>query len=586
MPVDFTVKSLLTGEIVRTGTAPTTAMANANLWNPTEEEIILTGSDVDTDSSYVTSGGTTVTKDASPVTITQDVPWLADGVDELIFNNIPIPATIYEPNTGTIVEAITFDDGGVIMHKASSTYNNYNESGNPGKFGTAYSRPGTGAVFYNQYPYTAITTEDFTIDLQVKTSLSANIGFFGIGPGDTSGPASGALSIGYNSGWIIRCNNVETVGSTGLNSNTWHHLVLQRNGSILRLFVDGVEKVNVNIGSFSLASMNGVTHFGGGYCNGAKRHIFGYIDDWRWIVGEAVYPTTGFSPPETSVINKVLFLLHGEDITDSSVYKQSLTNSTSVTASTNQFKFGTKSLLFNGSSQFIYRIAADSASIGDGDWGIDMWIYPLTVSQGRTIVDFRNSSSDTSKGIALHYDGSSKLVMRWNAATRITSDTTISINTWTHIAVERYSGTFYMYINGTKQTQSYTDSQYGTTTYFYLGYRTTNISGFTDNYYHGHIDEVRVMRGDAPYKNANFTPETSAYPSTGGNGAIPASQLYIEMLDKSCVTAVGPIEITDNPLRLTTDTPGTYKIRITSWENDPTYGVIPYADYEVTKDAV
>ena len=105
--------------------------------------------------------------------------------------------------------------------------------------------------------------------------------------------------------------------------------------------------------------------------------------------------------------------------------------------------------------------------------------------------------------IRVYYDGSSKF----------TTTGSISLNTWTHVAVVRSSGTITVYFNGTADgtTQSYS-GQYGKTGDLYIGDQHTGGGGAPQMY----VDDLRVTKGVARY-TSNFTAPTAAHLTSAGD---------------------------------------------------------------------
>jgi hypothetical protein len=98
-----------------------------------------------------------------------------------------------------------------------------------------------------------------------------------------------------------------------------------------------------------------------------------------------------------------------------------------------------------------------------------------------------------------------------NATTLFTSSTALSLNTWTHVAVAKSSGTITLYLNGTKPTTgsgssstSLTDA--ALTIGSAVDYRDTS----TTLHLNGYIDDLRITKGFARY-TGNFTAPTSAF---------------------------------------------------------------------------
>jgi hypothetical protein len=96
----------------------------------------------------------------------------------------------------------------------------------------------------------------------------------------------------------------------------------------------------------------------------------------------------------------------------------------------------------------------------------------------------------------------------------VDSEDTSNLESWHHIALERYSNNIYFYIDGTiNYTAAYTNSIYNNSMYN-LGFGqcwtgTYDSNNTTTAYY----DEFRIVKGVGMYGGANFTPRTSAYTS-------------------------------------------------------------------------
>jgi hypothetical protein len=99
----------------------------------------------------------------------------------------------------------------------------------------------------------------------------------------------------------------------------------------------------------------------------------------------------------------------------------------------------------NGASQF-----------GTSDYAIEFWLYFITLGQPQ-ILDARASGTDA-MWFAYLASGDSKLYYGSNNTTRITSDSAMVVNRWYHVVISRVSTITRMFINGTAQTTTYTDS--------------------------------------------------------------------------------------------------------------------------------
>ena len=110
--------------------------------------------------------------------------------------------------------------------------------------------------------------------------------------------------------------------------------------------------------------------------------------------------------------------------------------------------------------------------------------------------------------------GSSWIYLNYSQGTK----TTVSADTWYHVAVTRSGNTWRLFLNGTVEdtiTNS-TDIVDGGADGLTVGALAGGISGGPYNYMDGYIDDVRVTVGHARY-TSNFTPPTTAHLTSAGD---------------------------------------------------------------------
>lgn len=197
----------------------------------------------------------------------------------------------------------------------------------------------------------------------------------------------------------------------------------------------------------------------------------------------------------------VYIYLDGETVADSSSFARTVTNS-GVTASTSQSKFGTKSLYFDGASKL--DVSGSDLGADTGDFTADFWIYMTSVPSYGYFYETRTTgattgamlfTSDPGGGIGNYVDSGYWLFENQGS---------VSLNTWTHIALARSGSTTKAFINGT-QVASVSDAIDYSQDGFAVGGNYNNTGG----YYNGYIDHLRWTKGVARY-TANFTPPTAS----------------------------------------------------------------------------
>ena len=162
--------------------------------------------------------------------------------------------------------------------------------------------------------------------------------------------------------------------------------------------------------------------------------------------------------------------------------------------STTQKKFGTGSVLLDGTGDYLSLATSSDFGFGTGDFAVEAFVRPTSIAAGK-IFDFRSASPD--QAVLIDMDGSGTVRVNINGS-NVISGGTLSVNTWHHLAVSRVSGVTSLFIDGTRVGSAYTDTNdYGTTKALKIGSNLNGADTFT-----GYIDEVRVSKGDARYANA------------------------------------------------------------------------------------
>ena len=179
--------------------------------------------------------------------------------------------------------------------------------------------------------------------------------------------------------------------------------------------------------------------------------------------------------------------------------------------STAQSKFGGSSLYIGGDGSKI-EIGADGLD-ATGDFTFECWIYDTSVDNYPQLAI--NSSSN---GFFLYLgngatSGSNKVLRHWNGGVVTNFSTELPQSQWYHFALVRSGSTVKLYINGTADSTTRTDS--GT----YLMGQSSTLSIGADgagNDFRGYINDLRITNGLARY-TTNFTPPTSAHLTSSGD---------------------------------------------------------------------
>ena len=315
---------------------------------------------------------------------------------------------------------------------------------------------------------------------------------------------------------LFNLNGDVITGST-LVSNTWYHVAVSRNGTSTKMFLNGVQVGSTYTDSNSyVVGMNRPVIGANG--NATLTQLFnGYIANLRVLNGTSLYSTT-FTPPTsllTNVANTALLLNFNNYNIATNTNNNTIIDSSSNNNAISVLGNGANTLVGQGSFNpyepsysnyfnggYLSMATTTGLSIGTANFTLEYWINLSTFSTSPNMIDFRPVSTNGAY-ITMYVDPTGHLIYLANATLLITSSTTMSVNTWYHIAMVKNSGTTIMYINGI-QVGSYADS----ISYLVGANRPTiGAATYTPGTYtiSGYMSNVRLVVGTAVY-TTTFTP--------------------------------------------------------------------------------
>ncbi|CAB4173750.1 Concanavalin A-like lectin/glucanases superfamily [uncultured Caudovirales phage] len=299
--------------------------------------------------------------------------------------------------------------------------------------------------------------------------------------------------------------------------NTWYHIAAVRSGTTCSLYVNGVSVGTPLTFSGTLGDATKVVRVGS---RSATNYIPGYLSNVRIVKGTAVYTGT-FTPPtapltasgatsaaaypSTLNVNTIFpasntsLLINGTNggIIDATS-KNSITTVGDARVSTTQKKFGTGSMYFDGTGDYLSLPSSINNALG-AVFTLEFWIYPISHG-GKDFAQFGafelGYSSASAWGIA-------EVAVAW----RVTTTTLPTLNTWNHIAIVRTgTGTNQttIYLNGISVAVGTYDLVLTSAVSAGIGAATAGTSPFN-----GYIDDFRITKY-ARY-TANFTPPVGGF---------------------------------------------------------------------------
>ena len=361
---------------------------------------------------------------------------------------------------------------------------------------------------------TAIGSSNYTIEYWVyPTSTELLQGVFVT----TVNAATGVLRTGIYNGKVY-VDIYDGTGSVDSGSavplNAWSHIAITKSGSSYTSYLNGA--VNTTwTDSTSLVGTAWVT----GRLQSDGYDFKGYVSNLRVVVGSVVY-TGAFTPPTAPVTaitdTKLLQNMTNAGIPDLAM-QNNLETVGNAQVSTSVKKYGTGSLAFDGTGDWLSIPNTPNLQLGSGNFTIEGWINFSSLASNRGIMYFgTNPNSNFAYGL----QWASNALYFWyttngSSLSSVSASWTPSTSVWYHLAVTRSGNDLKFFIDGTQigTTQSLSGvTIFNSTDVILIGGEATGSPNSLPGTMNGYIDDMRITKGLARY-TANFTPPASALPS-------------------------------------------------------------------------
>jgi hypothetical protein len=293
----------------------------------------------------------------------------------------------------------------------------------------------------------------------------------------------------------------------------WVHYALVRSGNTWTLYRNGVSVATATSSASLFSTTNNFFNIGGTGESGAYTHN-GYISGFKITNGTALY-TSNFSvptSPATASNNTSLLLNYNNagivDVSSRNVMET--VGDAKIVTSTR--KYGTGSMSFDGTGDYISLPSNPLFAFGTGDFTIEAWVWTSSVSFStqpgwiQTSDTAGGFKTTYTTGITGYFGASAAGSLAFNVGGTLyaSAGNTIVIDTWYHMAVTRASGTVRVFVNGNIVAS-------GNGNNANLTGQNLVVGGYYSTSYllNGYIDDLRITRF-ARY-TANFTPPTSTF---------------------------------------------------------------------------
>jgi hypothetical protein len=317
---------------------------------------------------------------------------------------------------------------------------------------------------------------------------------------------------GASTGWVFQVHSdnklrftqtTTNIDSTGtIPAGAWTHVAVVREGTgtnQTKLYINGVNDGQATV----TTDFNQTEQLNIGADRGNANPMNGYIAGFKYVVGTAETITVPTAPPTggTALLN----------FTNAGIFdntgKNNLETVGDAQIDTTTKKFGTGSMEFDGTGDWLLMAHNPDQQLGTGNFTIEFWVYLATgdIGSARGLV----AKGTSTTGFLVSLNTTEKVVFTYASST-ITSSGAITTNAWNHIAVVRAgtgSNLTKIYINGTNDGTGTVSTNFNQTSVMYVGCNRTAGDPMK-----GFIDDLRITKGVARY-TANFTPPTAAFPN-------------------------------------------------------------------------
>jgi hypothetical protein len=363
---------------------------------------------------------------------------------------------------------------------------------------------------------------NFTIEFWYYPTVTSPANGYGIFAKRTSEAVYAPVVLSSFSG-ALNFNASTSGGSWALSSTTssalpincWTHVAIVRNGTTVKMYINGTA---IGAGeTLSGALMTNSSPFYIGLNSGTpgtqNPHV-GYISDFRILKGTALYTTNFTAPtsPLTNIANTSLLLNH----TNAQIFDQTAKNVLeavgSAKVSTSVYKYGTGSidLYSNSNDSYLFASASRNVEFTTGDFTIEGWIYPFSTTtssycDGNATIFDTDSSSGTGTDWWVFHQVAAGFTFGTNSAVVAQSGSGLTANQWSHFAITRSGSTIRIFTNGTLSNTATYSTTTGGNRKLYIGKQPGQ-----NRFFKGYLDDLRITKGYARYTSA-FTVPAAAF---------------------------------------------------------------------------
>jgi len=343
-----------------------------------------------------------------------------------------------------------------------------------------------------------------------------------------------------------------TLTTTGsLTRARWSYVAVVKTGTVYSIYINGSRSASTIFASAAPSDAAAGT-LAIGNETGRGNYINGYLFNVRickFVIPYAATATTITVPTavSTATSGTVFLSLQDRGFWDSSVNNFAVTKSTSIQpAAFNPFSvepglysaaaYG-GSGFFNGTTDYLrFPTSTSALALGNNDFTVEAWVYRTSGTGTAVILNGQSDLSSIAGSAYVFYTSSSATSDLYIGSTAyVITSPNVPLNTWSHVAWARTSGTYSSYLNGTRvgtRADLSTGSvNAGATTH------APAVGGFANatSLFLGYISNLRLIKGSGGYNATSSTINVPGAPVEN----VPNTSLLLNFANGGVYDATG-----------------------------------------------
>ena len=339
----------------------------------------------------------------------------------------------------------------------------------------------------------AFGTGDFTIELFVyfNSVTTEQTLYDGRAVSTGSGPQPAIILNGTStdklSYYVNGANRI--LSDSALTAGQWYHIAISRVSSVTRMFINGVTQTQTYADT-TVYTNPASRPIIGAYADVSNAgFMVGFISNLRVLKGTGFTSVTVPTAPLTAITNTQL-LLNG---TNAGIYDASARavgeTVGNAQVSTAIKKYGSGSMAFDGTGDWLLVPNSSDLNLGTGDFTIECWLNMANTTAARSLIG--KGASTTGWGI---YFNATPTLFIFEAASTLVYSANYNLiqGQWYHLAVVRSglgNNNLRMYINGFLVYEATVTTDLTTTANMYVGASRTGTQSMF-----GYVDDLRISK--------------------------------------------------------------------------------------------